>query len=346
MEKKLNNAVVSLIIAVYNADKYLQRCLDSVVKQTYTNLEIILVDDGSTDTSRKICDTYAALDKRIQVLHQPNRGVCVARNYALAVATGEYLCFADADDKLTADYVTTMVANIASHDMVMCGYYFVNEKGKILEKHLPYNCTMPAAAFMHTYLDDEINNFHNRNDRPIIGGYLWNKLFRRRIWGDIRFLPNRYVADTLVVTSYVGRSNSICCITACKYFYYEVAGSITNQKKLDIHIDDQLVIRKEQRDLIGLFLQQRGIADYGLLTKSCLLVLMAYISIFTRYLHAGQENSHSCQDYLQEYKRELATNFACLRHCKRLLIHVVLILCYFMPVVYFKVWHLNRSLSR
>ena len=119
MEKKLNNAVVSLIIAVYNADKYLPRCLDSVVKQTYTNLEIILVDDGSTDTSRKICDTYAALDKRIQVLHQPNRGVCVARNYALAVATGEYLCFADADDKLTADYVTTMVANIASHDMVM-----------------------------------------------------------------------------------------------------------------------------------------------------------------------------------------------------------------------------------
>lgn len=85
MEKKLNNAVVSLIIAVYNADKYLQRCLDSVVKQTYTNLEIILVDDSSTDTSRKICDTYAAHDRRIIVIHQKNAGVSAARNKALAV---------------------------------------------------------------------------------------------------------------------------------------------------------------------------------------------------------------------------------------------------------------------
>ena len=81
----MNNAVVSLIIAVYNADKYLPRCLDSVVKQTYTNLEIILVDDSSTDTSRKICDTYAAHDRRIIEKKKKNAGVSAARNKALAV---------------------------------------------------------------------------------------------------------------------------------------------------------------------------------------------------------------------------------------------------------------------
>ena len=112
MEKKLNNAVVSLIIAVYNADKYLQRCLDSVVKQTYTNLEIILVDDGSTDTSRKICDTYAAHDRRIIVIHQKNAGVSAARNKALAVFKGAYLTFVDADDYIDADMVQTVFANL------------------------------------------------------------------------------------------------------------------------------------------------------------------------------------------------------------------------------------------
>ena len=95
MEKKLNNAVVSLIIAVYNADKYLPRCLDSVVKQTYTNLEIILVDDSSTDTSRKICDTYAAHDRRIIVIHQKNGGLSYARNVGLNNANGKYITFVD-----------------------------------------------------------------------------------------------------------------------------------------------------------------------------------------------------------------------------------------------------------
>ena len=96
---------VSLIIPVYNVEKYLTQCLDSVLAQTYTNLQIIIIDDGSTDNSGKIADEFAAKDKRINVIHKENEGVSIARNVGINFATGKYVCFSDADDYLMPDYV-------------------------------------------------------------------------------------------------------------------------------------------------------------------------------------------------------------------------------------------------
>ena len=101
--------IVSIIIPVYNAEKYLGYCLNSIVSQTYKNLEIILVNDGSTDDSLKICDNYAFLDSRVRVINIANRGVSNARNVGLKAATGEYIEFADADDVLNPQMVATLV---------------------------------------------------------------------------------------------------------------------------------------------------------------------------------------------------------------------------------------------
>ena len=104
----MQNPLVSVIIPVYDVEPYLRRCLDSVVNQTYKNLEIILVDDGSTDSSPEICDEYAGADSRIIVIHKENGGQAEARNKGIEAATGEYITFVDADDYISSSYVNDL----------------------------------------------------------------------------------------------------------------------------------------------------------------------------------------------------------------------------------------------
>lgn len=127
---KKNEAIVSIIIPVYNAKKYLANTLDSVIKQTYKNLEIILVNDGSTDNSKDICESYAKIDKRIKVINKENGGVSSARNYGLALAKGEYISFIDSDDFLVTDMIETLVNDIqnTNAEIAVCGYWHVTEE--------------------------------------------------------------------------------------------------------------------------------------------------------------------------------------------------------------------------
>ncbi len=107
--------LVSVIIPVYNADKFLDKCIQSVINQSYTNWELILINDGSTDESGLICDTYAQNDKRIKIIHNKNQGVSVTRNIGINKATGDYLFFLDADDYLPKDSLKTLIYYIEKH---------------------------------------------------------------------------------------------------------------------------------------------------------------------------------------------------------------------------------------
>lgn len=337
-------ALVSLIIPAYNDEKYLARCLDSVISQTYKNLQILLVDDGSTDASGKICDRYAVQDQRIQVLHQQNAGVSVARNHALDVATGEYLAFTDADDQVEPDYIETLVKNIPGHDMVLCGYHFVENDGEITDMHLDQDCVVDAHTLLQYHLEDEITVFQGQRKRPFIGSYLWNKLFRRHIWGDIRFLPHRTMEDVLAVTSYVAKIDRINCLTVCKYFYYKIMGSATNQCELSIHSGDMLIMRQGQRALVQAFLRQRHIDDYKLWEEMNLLVLSAYANIFTKYLKAHAEQSSDCQKYFHDFGDEFQKHYSCLYLCKNLRLFLKLLLCYLAPDLYCWIWRVKQLL--
>ena len=115
---------ISVIVPVYNCEKYLPSCLDSILNQTYTSLQIILVDDGSPDKSGIICDQYAAKDSRIQVIHQKNQGVSAARNAGLACADGDAVGFVDSDDTIDADMYETLTSLMLAHkaDVAVCGY--------------------------------------------------------------------------------------------------------------------------------------------------------------------------------------------------------------------------------
>lgn len=169
---------ISLIVPVYNVASYLERCLISIQNQTYTNLEVLCVDDGSTDGSSDILDEIAQKDKRIRVFHQQNKGTGAARNLALQHVSGEYIGFVDSDDWIEPN-MFEMLHNAAVQtkaDIVSCGYYIdednkgsrmVENKKKVNEDVLP--------------MEDFLEYIYCRDDYKGVGGYLWTRLFRAQI---------------------------------------------------------------------------------------------------------------------------------------------------------------------
>ena len=165
------NPKVSIIIPVYNAEKYLSRCLDSILKQTYSNIEIILVDDGSEDKSSYLCDRYAILDRRIKAYHKSNEGVSIARNYGIENCNGEYIVFVDSDDYLISECIETLVKLVRNEEesVLGCVDYYENQNGKLST----YSCEDGKIDSLG-YDEGLIKIFDPLSYR----GYLWNKIFR------------------------------------------------------------------------------------------------------------------------------------------------------------------------
>ena len=139
--------MISVIIPVYNIEKYLKCCVDSVIGQSYKDIEIILVDDGSTDNSGRICDEYAVQDTRVRVVHRENGGLSAARNTGIECATGEYLFFLDGDDAICAKTLELLLHTLEKDDcdLVFCGRSFVDEAAELLDMPKVNNIDEPAT---------------------------------------------------------------------------------------------------------------------------------------------------------------------------------------------------------
>lgn len=164
---------VSIIIPVYNVEKYIGECLDSIVKQTYRNLEIILVDDGSPDNSGSVCDKYADKDERVRVIHKKNAGVSEARNSGLEIATGDYIAFADPDDWLEKDMIEKMVRALeyTDADASFCRFHT-----EILSDEALKYCSPVEEK-----TGDSNNAIWHMFETLAYGVMVWNKLFKREI---------------------------------------------------------------------------------------------------------------------------------------------------------------------
>lgn len=182
--------LVSVIIPVYNVSPYLRECLDSAIHQTYHNLEILVIDDGSTDDSGRICDEYPAMDSRVQVFHQENRGLSAARNVGLDHMTGNLVAFLDSDDAYHPDMIESMVDAMTQSgaDMVVCGFsYHSIENGRL---------SLSTASGHWPYRDETISSREalNRLATGKLDISVWNKLYRSHLWKDIRF-PDGHVYE-------------------------------------------------------------------------------------------------------------------------------------------------------
>lgn len=214
--------MISVVIPVYNVKEYLEECIKSVLNSTYENLEILLVDDGSTDGSGEICDQYAMLDSRIKVFHQENKGVVTARNVGISNAHGEYIAFVDADDWVDRDMYQTLVVNIGNCDLITSGYV---KKYADVEIETYVHDSMPEGL----YKGKEDMEFLWKNmiywkDTIQKGVYpfLWNKLFRRNIVESYykTLNPNiRFGEDGEFIYSYLMQCSSIRIMHQAFYFY-------------------------------------------------------------------------------------------------------------------------------
>ena len=205
---------VSIIIPVYNVEAYLQRCVDSLLNQQYQIIEVILIDDGSTDQSGEICDEYAKMDNRVIVFHQKNSGQSVARNKGIEMSNGEYICFVDADDYVDKSYIsrlyTLLVKNQA--DIAMCGFdYFCEE----YYSKTSYNCADEINEMSNI---DMIRNMHTVKDELYV--VVWGKIFRKEIVEDILFPAGRICEDVAVLYRYYERAKKTVCCKDILYFYF------------------------------------------------------------------------------------------------------------------------------
>ena len=207
------NELISVIIPVYNVKAYLDRCILSVINQTYKNLEIIIVDDGSTDGSGELCDEYQQRDKRIKVLHKKNEGLSSARNCGLDIAKGSYIGFVDSDDYIMEDMYESLVACMEKGiDFACCGTIYVHEEQKN-RRSVGYVKASGKTTFTNVEAIEELL-LHR-----YISFSAWDKLYRKELFDGLRFPFGRTSEDLPVVYEIIKKSKKVVNIGKAKYFY-------------------------------------------------------------------------------------------------------------------------------
>ena len=216
--------MISVIVPVYNIEEYIERCIKSIINQTYSKLEIILVDDGSTDGSGVICDNYAEHDDRIIVIHKENGGLSSARNAGLEIARGEYIGFVDGDDYINESMYETLLDHIKKEngDMVICGFKEVKEGSNSSEDNKLSEEKVTIITGEERYR--LITEFDTEN---IVA---WNKLYRRTVFENLRFAVGKLHEDQWIVPYVIEKSERIIKIRDELYYYVTREASISKEK--------------------------------------------------------------------------------------------------------------------
>lgn len=223
------NPIISVIVPIYNVEKYLARCVDSIVNQTYKNLEIILVDDGSPDRCPQMCDDYAEKDSRIKVVHKKNGGLSDARNAGMAVATGEYISFIDSDDYVSDDFFECLldVMNKENSDIAECSVVKFYEDNRFDEFSDDLSVkTYDAKDAMSALIAE--NPFHQ---------HVWNKLYKTELVKDIPYAVGKLNEDEFWTYQVFGRASKVAKLNKTMYYYFQRSSSIMgvgyNIRRLD-----------------------------------------------------------------------------------------------------------------
>ena len=224
--------LISVVVPVYGVEKYLPKCVDSILNQTYQNLEILLVDDGSPDNCGKLCDSYAEKDSRIRVIHQKNGGLSAARNAGVAAAKGEYISLIDSDDHISPNMYARMYDAIRENgaQLCICAMRWVHEDGSLF-------AGMERGAIQDEVLTKEeaFQKLHGKNGANYVTAV--NKLYHRALFDTVAFPVGRIHEDEFTVHLFMAQCEKIVCIGEELYFYVQRAGSITNSsytiRKLD-----------------------------------------------------------------------------------------------------------------
>jgi len=283
-------------------EPYLRKCLDSIVNQTYNNLQIILVDDGSPDNCGKICDEYAAQDSRIEVIHQKNGGLSAARNMGLSVANGYYIGFVDSDDWIEPDMYEYMLENMLKYkaDIAVCGRteWYKNYSAVYACADVKVLATGQALELL--LRDNEVQNC------------VWDKLWRRELFDDIVFPVGCNFEDIAVAYRLFIKAKRVVCLTEAKYNYLQRSGSIWSDTSLGNRISFYRAAKNRYTEMIAQWPQFEF-----LLTEQC---VVAAVSIWTVYYvnsrkqrkdfaHQLDEIAAFCRQHYKKSLQDLSLGF-------------------------------------
>lgn len=282
----MENKKVSIIVPVYNVELYIEDCLNSLLNQTYSNYEIILINDGSTDNSIEICSKYS--DKKIKIFNQNNKGVSIARNVGISLATGQYIMFVDADDMVFENYIENLITSIeeTNTDMVVCGY--TKEKTELVNKKNSQEIKGEIIN-ANTMLENMMAN-------NLQEGYLWNKIFKKSIINDnsLEFKEGVNVwEDLYFVIEYLSKSNKIFAINEKLYYYRTREGSAVNRKET-------------ATDLVGkIKILELIMKNYNLIinSKNYYGIKRMYITVLLKYLLQIKKNKEFIKEKLSKVKK-------------------------------------------
>lgn len=214
---------ISVIVPIYKVEDYLHRCVDSIINQTYTNLEIILVDDGSPDNCSRICDEYAKKDSRIRVIHKKNGGLSDARNAGIDIATGEYIMFIDSDDFVDREMMKSMMRNMIHNnvDMVVCNIKYIYEDKEVV-KYNQADRILDRYEAMEEYLRD-----------GVVQAVAWNKLYKKSLISDMRYKVGKTNEDEFFTYKVVDKTDKIYYNSRPFYNYIQRDSSIMGKYSIN-----------------------------------------------------------------------------------------------------------------
>lgn len=213
--------LISVVLPIYNVENYIEKCIESILNQTYSNIEIILVDDGSPDSCPEMCDEYAKKDKRVRVVHKENGGLSDARNAGIKVASGEYITFVDSDDYVDRDYIEFLYNTIEKEnaDIAIGAHRVLYDSGKIIEKATHENSILEPKEVLERILYDDGIDLS-----------AWGKLYKMSLFEDIKFPKGRLFEDSATTYMLIDKAKKIAINSESKYNYIIRKDSISNAK--------------------------------------------------------------------------------------------------------------------
>ncbi len=236
------NELISVIVPVYNVEQYLNKCIENIISQTYSNIEIFLVDDGSTDSSGIICDKFLSIDKRIKVIHKNNGGLSDARNVALDVINGAYVTFIDSDDFVDENYIEYLynLAKKYDADISICSYKVVSEKSIIKIKD---------GKYIETLMTQKEAIFELLSSKKFSNS-AWAKLYKTSLFKDVRYPVGKIFEDVATTYKLFFKSKIIAYGNKPLYNYLIRNGSILRQGKFDKRRIDGVIFCEEMVDAV------------------------------------------------------------------------------------------------
>lgn len=319
---------ISIIVPVYNMDGYLDRCLGSIVRQTFTDFEVLLVDDGSTDGSERRCDEWEQNDPRIRVIHKENGGLSDARNVGLDAAKGDFIAFVDSDDYLAKDMLEKLYAAVTKQnaEMGICGFLYVDEKGKSIPDR---NERMPIQDEVITGTEAIQKTLQKK------GWYYatpWNKLYRKELFSELRFPKGKIHEDDFVAHLLLGSCRCIACIHDIGYYYVQRADSIIHSRsqKSNLHASEAYLDRARY--------------TYGLQLPACASQAYFLSAMYLSKVYSKRVKNPALRAETRRQKQALRSSIYLGKYCsKKEKIQICTV--YFSPWFYRHVIMLRDTLS-